>query len=320
METEQCYYFHDLGNGQLLKSFSVDQNIGLDELVSLVSSMERPKDRFVLDDLEKNMHLVAAFDSLSKLELKVLDGRYEVPHQLLPYREAIEQELLKEGKKNNSVMIVKGDIAVPLTIVMGKYFDFMATKLSDVPAKRLPATYPANKTIGDLLRKYGLRDSDTARYLGFAFILMPSNGKELSFVQRAKGLGIVPGVMALSGMTPLFHDGFYEKGFDFRKYFEKEIARELEEEYRLLPNEFRTGRCYFIYNKGINHPFVAIEITTTLSIEEIARRAFGEKKVIEEHPILYSIGFPAIGTLIRKFDLGDSAYVMSLVAKEKGYK
>ena len=239
METEQCNYFHDLGNGQLLKSFSVDPNIGRDGLVSLVSSMKRPEDRFVLDDLGKNMHLVATFDSLNKLELKVLAGRYGVPRQLLPYREALEQELLKEGKKNNSVMIVKGHIAVPLTVVMGKYFDFMATKLSDVPAKLLPAVYPSNKTIGDLLQEYGLRDSDMARYLGFAFILMPSNGKELSFVQRGKGLGIVPGVMALSGMTPLFHEGFYEKGFDFRKYFEKEIARELEEEYRLLPNALR---------------------------------------------------------------------------------
>ena len=253
-----------------------------------------------------------------ELELKVLPERYKVPEQLVPYRQALDEKLLREERENNDVLIVNGDIKVPLTIMRGGYFDFMATKLSEVPSKLLPSLYPANKTIGDLLQEYGLRASDMARYLGFAFILMPSNGEEISFVQRAKGLGIGADVMAFSGMTPRFHEDFLKEKFDFRKYFEHEIARELNKEYKLLPNEFRTGRCYFLYNKVINHPFVAIEVTTPLPAKEIARRTFGDKVVIKKHPILYSAGFPAIDPLIRRFELGSSAYIMNLVAKERG--
>ena len=317
MVKEQAHYEYDLGNSLNLRAFSIDPRLSEDGLAQLLSSMSN-RDVISLEVHAKDMHLVAKLDSLSELELKVLPERYRVPEQLFPYRQALDEKLLREGKKNNDVLIVKGDIKVPLHIIRGGYFDFMATKLSEVPSKLLPDLYPANKTIGELLQEYGLRSSDMARYLGFGFIVMPSNGEEISFVQRAKELGIVAGVMGFPGMTPHFHEDFLKENFNFQKYFEQEIARELQEEYRLLSNEFRTGRCYLIYNKGINHPFVAIEVTTPLSTKEIVRRTFGDKDAIKEHPILYSVDFPAISTLLRRFDLGGSAYVMNLVAKERG--
>ena len=306
----------DLGNGSNLTAFSIDPRISEADLAQLLSSAGN-KGVKPLDALAKDTHLIAKFDSLSDLKIEVLPERYTIPKQLLPYKQALYNKLIKKGKENNDVIVAKGDIKIPLTITRAGYFDFMATKLTEVPSELLPSIYPANKTIGELLQEYRLRASDMARFLGFGFIVMPSNGKEISFVQRAKGLGIATGVMSLSGMTPYFHEDFLKESFDFHKYFKDGIARELDQEYKLLPHEYKIGRGYFVYNKEINQPIVAVEIITHLSTEEIARKIFGDENVIQEHSILYSVGIASVGTLIRRFELGISAYIMDIVAKDR---
>jgi len=176
--------------------------------------------------------------------------------------------------------------------------------------------YPTGKTIDGLLPQYGLDANQMARYFAFAFIMLPNNGDEISFVQRAKGLGIAADCMALSGATPPFHEDFLKEGFDFPGYFRKVIEGEMEEEYKLSPDEFRIGTCYLIDDKK-SIPFVAIEITTTPSTKEIAERSYGDKEIIKEHPILYATSLSAVPTLIQRFPLlQSSAYVMDKVAKQ----
>ena len=131
----------------------------------------------------------------------------------------------------------------------------------------LPELYPAGKTIGQLLPELNLHYNDLASYLGFAFILMPDNGREVSFVQRAKNLGIAPDCMALSGSTPQFPKQ-HSKGFDFGSYFESCVAEEMQE-------EFRIGS-----NRAARNPKRNI---TSLHYS----RAFGSVNVISSAPVVW---------------------------------
>ena len=214
-----------------------------------------------LKSLATDLPVKAVLPSFERLKVTVSDEQYIVPHQLQPYRNTLDNVLKQKGMFNGNIMVIKGDVEVPLTLYKGGFFDFKATQLTAIPADLLPDKYPSGKTISELLPQYGLDVNQTARYLGFAFIMLTSNGNEISFVQRAKGLGIAADCMALSGATPPFHEDFLKKDFDFPGYIRKVIEREMAEEYKLSPNELRIGSCYLIDDKK-SVPFIAIEITT----------------------------------------------------------
>lgn len=356
MTSELPIYEHCLGDELFLKAYSLDPKISQADLKKIVSFRDGSS-KLDLEVIANHISLIAKLDSFGGLEINVSDEVYKVPEQLQPYREALDEELVEKGMFNGSVMVVTRDEGIPLKIYRGGFFDFKATQLTAVPSKLLPNIYDHNKTIKQLLPEWGLDKSQMARYLGFAFIMLPSNGEEISFVQRAKELGIAEDVMALSGCTPhwrgmetvledvlkdnrfyrtifnlipkkltsgflrrtfgqnsRFPYGFYDPFFDFEKYFEATIKKQIKKEYNLLPDEFTIGKCYLMDDKRWV-PFVAIEIKTQLSTKDIAKRIYG---IAEEHNILYSISPRAVGTLIDRFPLLDStAYVMSLVAKEK---
>lgn len=316
MTSEQAVAEYTLGNGLSLHAFAVDPAIAQNDLASMLSSMDGKAPRPDLESLAADLQVKAVVPSLSGLEIVVSAEQYAVPEQFRPYRKALEKELVGRGMFNGPVMVVKGNLGIPLTLYKGGFFDFKATQLTAVPATTLPDLYPPGKTIGELLPTYGLDVSQMARYLGFAFVMLPDNGNEISFVQRAKGLGIAADIMALSGATPPFHPDFFNKGFDFAEYFGNVVEKEMNEEYKLSPRDFRIGNCYLIDDRK-SVPFVAIEIKTPLSTGEIAARSYGDAEVIKEHPILYSAKVGAIPAIIQRFPLlPSSAFVMREVVKK----
>lgn len=311
MTIEQPSFMYDLGNGLFLDAYSLNPEISAEDLDEILSSRDAIRE-VDLEALAETMPVIAELDSLGGLELEVSDEVYTVPEQLQPFRDILKVQLPNEGQHNGPIMVVKGEVKLPLPLFKAGYFDFKATHLIAVPAERLPGQYPANKTVRELLPEYGLEVDQMARYVGFAHIMRPNNGKEISFVQRAEGLGIAPDCMALSGSTPRFHEDFFKEGFNFQQYFEEHVRKQMDNEYGLGPNEFRIGKSYFIDDKR-EIPFVAIEIITDLPAKELAKKAHRE-----EHTILYSINPMAVDTLIHRFPIfPSSAYVMNLVAKER---
>lgn len=319
MVSKQATYEIDLGNGLSLHAFAIDPAITAADLAGMLSSRDGTAPKFDLKSLEANLRMKAIVPSLSGLEVAVSDERYVVPEQFRPYREALEDGLLRRGMFNGPVMVVKGVLGNQLTLCRGGFFDFKATQLSAIPAEVLPNSYPQGKTIGDLLPEYGLDVSRMARYLGFAFVMMPNNGDELSFVQRAKGMGIAADIMALSGATPPFHEDFFKTNFDSAGYFRGVVERELMEEFKLPSKEFGIKTCYLIDDiKSV--PSVAVEIVTPVTTGEIAARVYGDPEAMKEHPVVFSIkaDVGAVSALLNRFPLlYHSAYVMHMVANRK---
>ncbi|MBW2975563.1 hypothetical protein KY366_07620 [Candidatus Woesearchaeota archaeon] len=380
MAGEIPFYEYDLKKGSL-KAYSLNDRIDQTNLERIVSSRDGKHEPLSLMEIEKDIIIVRELNSLGELEIKVSPEPSHVPKEFQPSRRLLENQKKRKMlidayrlKTNNpdalqdlynifngSVMVVKdGNVKIPLEVCKGGFFDFKATELISVPSLLLPKIYPEGKTIGNLLPEYQLSINQLARYLGFAFILLPSDGAEISFVHRAKGMGIATDCMALSGATPFWRDmesvlkntlkehkfysalhdlipeklsnsfmrkafgkegpfpyGFYDPYFDFEKYFISIIQKEIEEEYKLGPNEFRIGKCYLVDDKT-SVPFIAIEIITKLSTYEIAQGCFNDPEVNKEHPILYSINKKAVPDLTKRFLLlPSSAYVLNKVAANR---
>lgn len=308
-------YSHDLGDGLTLDAYIIDPNISIDNLKNMILSKDGITTDINLERTAKIMPVRAKLNSFNDLSINISKEVYHVPKQLKPFREALEDKLISEGKFNGNIMVIKGDVRQPLTLLKGGFFDFKATQLTSIPSELLPSLYPKNKNIAELLPGYGLNITQMARYLGFAFIMMPNCGQEIGFVQRAKGLGIAADVMALSGATPEYHDDFLKEGFNFQEYFKQVIEKELNEEYKLKSNEIEIGKSYLIDDTR-EIPFIAIEIITPLSTKEMAQRAYGDKEIIKEHPILYNINPKAVDKLINRFPIFESsAYIMDMITR-----
>jgi len=299
--TEIPTYHHDLGNGFSLDAYSLSPEIDKDKLREMV--VERDAGERSIADLEKltsDFQFAGKIDSLGDLKVEAVDKPYEVPEQLKPYRQALDEKLKAEGKFNGPVALLNGVFGTSMRLSQGGYFDFMATKLNVVPADLVSDKYPAGKTLKELMPEFGITNEQRARYFALAFAMTPSNRQEFGLVQRAKGLGIASGVMSLSGATPGFKKEFFKKGFDFRGYYEGIVEQEMEEEYALNPGEFRLGGAYLIDGES-TVPHAAIRIETHLSMKELAERNYGRTDAVNEHPILYSVNPRGINNLLNRF-------------------
>jgi len=326
MENNQASYRHDLGKGLYLDSYSIDPNIGESELVKIVSSKDGSADP-ALELPAPHIYLIDHLSSFGELKVDVVDTLYAVPPVLQPYRAALGVKLdsmtYPNGKKkyhNGNIAVVDSPVKMPIRLHKGGYYDFKATQLDAVPGDLLPDVYPASKTLEELMPEYEITNNQRARYLCLAFIMLPNNGKEVSLVQRAKDLGIAADCMAVSGGTPPFREDFLRQGFNFQEFYEDQIAEEMKEEYSLQGDEFNITCMYVLEDERIL-PHVAVEIVTPLTTRELAQRNYGNKKTIEEHPVLYGMKTEAINTLIARFNqLPSVAYFLHLFDRDKKSK
>jgi hypothetical protein len=358
IDSGRMHLEYGLGADLSLNCFSLNPSISEAGLANMLSSKDGSTDKLDLEALAKDMSVTAQLGSLAELRIDVSDEVYEVPEPFKPFRGILEGYLKVLGQFSGPVMVVRSMEDANLEVCKGEWFDFKATDLCAVPAEvlqkaygqlekaykycktisgllsngnlsleeinagmnlvsKVQKSYPVGKTISELLPKYDLDISQMARYLGFAFIMLPSNGQEISLVERAGGLGIAEACMAFSGKTPAFHNDFLSGNFDFKEYFESNVNKAMEKEYKLNPNEFTIGKCYLIDDIRLI-PFVAIEIKTDLSTEDLAKRCYGDKDVNKQHSVLYSVNPNAIDSLINRFPIYYStAYVLNQFHKEK---
>lgn len=302
-----------LFEGNYLNAYSLEPKMTQQELRKLLSDLRTTEANIDLVRLETEMPLIANLELLTDLEIQTINQEYEVPEPFQAYREALDDKLSTEGMFNGPVMVVKGAVSNPLTIIKGRYFDFKATELTAKPGELLPDLYPADKTIAELLPEYDLTNNNLARYLGFAFIMRPDNGAEVSFVQRAKNLGVAADCMAFPGSTPTYPSDFNNPDFDIHEHFAANIRDEMKEEYALESDEFQVEKSLLIDDTN-SIPFLAITIATPLTTQELAKRTYGKKEVLKEQTILYSVKPVATSVLITQFPvLESSAYIMSLI-------
>jgi len=334
MTTEVPTYKHDMGNGLYLEAFSLDPKIGTAELEEMVVKRDGKAD-FDLQRLGKRVSWAGRVDSLGDLRFRGVNKQYQVPEVLQAYRQAREPVLDAQGKENRDVCILDGKLSGEINLFRGGYYDYMATKVEEIPANlgaelgwaseilepfqklkglntantgsstlnsvleqiekyanghtSITEQYVPGESVGDLIEQGVMTNDQRARYLCFTFMLMPSNGKEFGFVQRAKGMGIASDCMSPSGSTPQFDERFFDPGFDdFQRFYADEVQREMNEEFRLEGNEHNIDEIYLFDDKP-SIPSMTAVIKTPLSTREIAERCYGNEEVIKEHPLLFAI-------------------------------
>lgn len=310
MAQEPAEYRHDLGNGLHLDVFSLDPNIDENGLVKTVISMDgkaNPNSYSSATDMVLKEHI----KHLSELKIEVSDKKYSVPEPLKAYREAIGKKWDSEGKFNGPVMIVEGEVRLPLRVMQGSYYDFAATRLTEQPAKLLPEIYEAGKTVEDILRENGISLEQRARYFALSHLMRPSEGREFLLVQRAKGMGIARDCVSTSGSTPdvyLNKPGLKKPGFGIEFWWSHHFAEEMQEEFKLKWGDFWVNDMY-IFDDKKSIPHGAVQITTPMSTKEIAQGAYGDAKVLKEHCILYSMAPEAVNLFLERFPVFPAVYM-----------
>jgi len=297
-----AHYRHDLGNGMYFDAFSLSPEISESRLKEVARDLDG-KANLNLSELKKIIVKKASVAGLGGLEITASEkGGYSVPEPLKAYREAIAKKWDSEGKFNGPVLIVDGELKVPLKVMQGGYYDFATTKLKDIPAKLLPEVYPEGKTVGDILVDNGISLEERARYFGLAHLMWPSEGKEFLLVQRAKGMGIAADCVSTPGSTPdvqIKKLGLKKPEFGMNHYWSYHLAEEMKDEFKLKWGDFWTGKIdFFEDSKAI--PFGAVEIITPLPTSEIAEQAYGDSRVLKEHTILYSMNREAIHAFLQR--------------------
>jgi hypothetical protein len=281
---KSVHYQYPLSGGIYLEAFSVDPNLKESDLAELISS----KDGTAKLD-SPSIAAVKYSGSVKKFdELEVilnLERVYAVPAQLQAYREAVQKDSDIKGRFNGPVAIVDGTVRIPLKLIQGGFYDFVATKLGAIPHDLVPDKYPAGKKIVELFNEWGINPEERARYFGFAHVMLTKNGEKLSLVQRAKGMAIAPDCMALLGSTP---NPEFSPTFNFKQYCKEHMAAEMKEEFSLEPTEFQLAGIH-LFDDTEQAPFGALEIPTPNTTGDLAKRIYGNAQAIKEHPVLYSV-------------------------------
>ncbi len=296
MNTKPITYNHHLGGGIYLEAISVDPKLTERDLAELLTSKEGTAQ--LESDAIACVRYAGSVDRFSDLSVHInLERTYVVPPQLQAYRDAVQKNSDAKGRYNGPVAIIEGAVEMPLRLMQGGYYDFIATKLGNVPHDLAPESYPSGKTVAELFGEWGIDREDRARYLGFAQVLVTESGAKLNLVQRAKGMAIAPDCIAFSGSTP---NPKFVPGFDFHGYCRQHINDEMDEEFQLKPEEFTLAGVH-LFDDRLQSPFAALEINTPQSTRSLAERIHGDAQAIKEHPVLYSVPLEGIDAVLNTF-------------------
>lgn len=311
MSQEPAMYRYDLGRGLYLDAFSLDPNLDESRLAEIVATSDGKFNPKALAVARATIRKTDSLQSLSELTLEPLEGVYTVPEPLIAYREAIQADWDNKGRFNGPVLIATGEIRAPLRVRQGGYYDFAATKMTDVPAKLLPEVYESGKTVEDILRHNGISTETRAKYFGMAHLMHLSNGDEFLLVLRAKGMGIADNVIATPGSTPdlvLNKPGLIKPNFGIREYWSYHLAEEMKDEFHLGWGDFWVGSID-LYEDKKSIPFGAVNIHTELSSKEISQKAYGDPRVLKEHNIVFGIPRETLPQVLKRFQIFPSVSI-----------
>lgn len=328
-------YKHNLKKGMYLTAYSADPSINKNKLREFVASKDGKINPEIADREAVKTIYVGKVSSVKDLGIKISNQGYNVPKQLQSFRDAVQFQSDSIGRYNGPVLIVDGIVKIPLETFRGGFYDFIATKLDMVPSKleeelltltqlpkyslfwkafskaggekkarevydKLKGEYDKGKNIAALFQQWGINPDKRARYFGLGYLLLTDNGRELGFVQRAKGMAIAADCISNPGSTP--NPPFNESEFNINSYLERHIKTEMEEEFNFKISEFKIGDLY-IFDSVDEVPFANVTLITPLSMSEIAERIYRNQEAIKEHPIVYSIKTDGIEELINRFPI-----------------
>jgi len=224
--------------------------------------------------------------------------------------------LIKKGFSQQVVNRLKGKTVGSLLEQDSELFsDVFDIEAREIKALR-DAQYAPGKTLEQLMPELGLTEADRARYFGFAFVVCPNNGKDVSLVYRGKDLGIAPDCISSAGGTPGFDQRFFEPGFDFAAYYEGHITEEMKEEYELEKDDFKINELHLMDAKR-TLPYVAVKITTPIEMPELVERSIRSKDALEEQPVLFNMPYKAINPFLERFDMWpDVAVTLNHMSQE----
>ncbi len=291
------HYRHNLGKSFVLDAFAISPSLSQRELETIVRLNQ--SNRLYKDDAARFTYFLGMIESIDSLNFNIVPGTYEVPLQLQHYRDALEHDAKAKKMHNGPIAVVEGGFSInnPIRLIQGWYFDFLATNFKAIPHRLIPDKYPPGKTVEELFKNCGIPEDKRARFFSVAYVVMAKDGKELSFVQRAKNLGINANCICSPGSTP--SPILSETNFDMCRYFKQHVLEEMFEEYKMEENEFRIGKLW-VFDDEKEVPRIATEIHTSLTTEELAIRNYNHEKAVKEHPILYAIEIGAIPQLLGK--------------------
>ena len=281
----QSIISYRLKDGLVLDAYSLVPGMREDELRQSLREKDKPTN-IDLEEIAKDTIFKTRVNNVEGLGITFSGTEYKLPEQLQPARDEFGRVKADAGWYNGKVMVAEWDVGTPLKVSQGGYFDFMVSKLGAVPGELLPDQYPKKVPVETLFEEWGVNFQKRCKYVGIAYNLSTENGRDLCLVQRAKGLGIAADCIALPGSTP--NPDFSEEGFDINKYLSEHIVDEMAEEFKLNPGEFNVNGIY-LFDDLKQVPFLAVDVKTPLQTSEIARRSYGDKNAIKEHPTLYSV-------------------------------
>ena len=161
--------------------------------------------------------------------------------------------------------------------------------------------YSKGKTVETIFKEQGIPNNERGKYFGLSYLMSPNDGKEVCFVQRAKGMAIAADCISSGGSTP--NPRFKEMvvpEYNTQTAININIINEMNEEWGLKPDEINIGTIDLFDSKR-SVPFGSVQIVTSLSTADLVERIYGDEGAIKEHPVVYSTSPEGIKQVLERF-------------------
>lgn len=273
-------------------------------------------EKLVTIDGVKYPFVYVADSNLDGILMDASAPAYEVPGIFRKFTQAI-MDSRKDSFEDRPHMRVADwyidmnpEVRHNIALVVGPvgYGEFIATNKSmDV----LLAKYDPSFREGETLRDYDIvngiakdpDESSMSNMLGLGFVVTArgQDGKSyFLFGRRGKNLAVECGTISMFGGTPEWGD----------EHIKKNIVEEMEEELLLKPDEFIIHMCY-LAKDFTRAPDIFPHVRVTgLIVEDIARRCYGDKGVMEEHDRIYAV--PVKPEAIRRIVEGRAGFDLNI--------
>lgn len=167
--------------------------------------------------------------------------------------------------------------------------------------KTIREQYFKGKTVETIFQDNKIPINERAKYFGLSYVMSPSDGKEVCFVQRAKDMAIAADCISSCGSTP--NPRFKEMvvpGYNTQTAININVIKEMNEEWGLEPGDFEIGSID-LFDSVREVPFGSVQIVTPLSTADLVERIHGDQGAIDEHPIVYSTSQQGIKQVLERF-------------------
>lgn len=109
------------------------------------------------------------------------------------------------------------------------------------------------------------------------------------FARRNANTAVEPSTLGMLGGTPNWKPEFHKNlKVNFEEYLKDHTREEMEEELLLEPNEYDITKCFFLKD-FTRAPDIMLVVDVNVSPEDIAKRCYGKKSILEEHDALYIV-------------------------------